>query len=81
MKKGTSKNLTTKKSAPERAEDYLAAIPEAAWNALENLWNTIKIIVHKAVEDISYKIPTFRYNVQMLVASEVETTVFLACGI
>ena len=50
-------------SAPARTvDDYLAALPEEARATLEKLRKTIKAAAPKAVEVISYQIPTFRYH-------------------
>lgn len=48
--------------------DYLARLPKASRDALENLRRTIKSIVPEAVEVISYQIPTFKYKGRMLVS-------------
>jgi uncharacterized protein YdhG (YjbR/CyaY superfamily) len=49
-------------------DDYLARLPKASQDALENLRRTIKSIVPEAVEVISYQIPTFKYKGRMLVS-------------
>lgn len=49
-------------------DDYLARLPKASRDTLENLRRTIKSIVPEAVEVISYQIPTFKYKGRMLVS-------------
>jgi uncharacterized protein YdhG (YjbR/CyaY superfamily) len=43
-------------------DNYIAALPEDSRKALTKLRNTIKSIVPKATEIISYQIPTFKYQ-------------------
>jgi uncharacterized protein YdhG (YjbR/CyaY superfamily) len=62
------KNGASKRIAPESVDDYLAATPEVARNALEKLRKEIKSAAPKAVEVISYQIPTFKYQGRGLVA-------------
>lgn len=49
-------------------DDYLAAVPEPARAALEELRATIREIVPDATETISYQVPTFKYRDRALVA-------------
>jgi len=56
------------KRTPARdVDEYLAAVPEEARIVLEKLRKTIKAAAPKAVEVISYAIPTFKYQGQPLV--------------
>ena len=48
-------------------DDYLAAVPEPARSALEQLRRTIRVVVPDATEVISYRVPTFRYRGKPLV--------------
>jgi uncharacterized protein YdhG (YjbR/CyaY superfamily) len=51
------------KRVPARDVDtYLAAIPEAARDALEKLRRIIKAAAPQAIEVISYKIPIYKYK-------------------
>ena len=43
-------------------DDYLAALPEDARAALENLRKTIKAAAPKATEVISYQIPAYKHH-------------------
>jgi uncharacterized protein YdhG (YjbR/CyaY superfamily) len=47
---------------PETIDDYLAAIDGEKRAALEKLRRTIRSILPKAEECISYRIPAFRYK-------------------
>lgn len=47
---------------PADIDVYLAAVPADARAALEKLRRTIRSAAPKAVEVISYRIPTFRYH-------------------
>ena len=49
-------------------DDYLAEVPTEARATLEKLRKTIKAAVPKAVEVISYQIPTFKLDGRMLVS-------------
>ena len=49
-------------------DDYLAAVPEPARTALEDLRATIREVVPDATETISYQVPTFKYQDRPLVA-------------
>jgi uncharacterized protein YdhG (YjbR/CyaY superfamily) len=56
-------------SAPAgTVDEYLAAVPDEARAALEKLRSTIKAAAPKAVEAISYRIPTFKLDGRPLVA-------------
>jgi uncharacterized protein YdhG (YjbR/CyaY superfamily) len=69
MQKVTSKDNNVKKSAPARdVDDYLAAVPEEAWAALEKLRQTIRAAAPEAIEVISYQIPTFKHQGRPLVS-------------
>jgi uncharacterized protein YdhG (YjbR/CyaY superfamily) len=49
-------------------EDYLAEVSPEARATLEKLRQTIKSVVPKAVEVISYQVPTFKLDGRMLVS-------------
>jgi uncharacterized protein YdhG (YjbR/CyaY superfamily) len=49
-------------------DEYLAEVPEEPRAALKELRTTIKSIIPDAAEVISYRIPTFKYEGQFLVA-------------
>lgn len=58
-----TKKIDNAPSAPPTdVDDYLAATPEAARAALENLRKTIKAAAPNAAEVISYQIPAFRHH-------------------
>ena len=48
-------------------DDYLAQVPEEPRAVLEKLRKTIKAAAPKAVETISYQMPTFKYQGRALV--------------
>jgi uncharacterized protein YdhG (YjbR/CyaY superfamily) len=48
-------------------DDYLAEVPEEQRAVLEKLRKTIKAAAPKAVETISYQMPTFKYESKALV--------------
>ncbi|MEX0699277.1 MAG: DUF1801 domain-containing protein [Acidimicrobiia bacterium] len=53
---------------PTAIDEYLASVPdEVVRAALEKLRQTIKSVVPDAIEVISYKIPSFKYQGRMLV--------------
>jgi uncharacterized protein YdhG (YjbR/CyaY superfamily) len=56
------------KSAPTSVDNYLAEVPLEARATLEQLRQTIKAVVPRAVEVISYQIPTFKLDGRMLVS-------------
>ena len=56
------------KSAPTSVDNYLAEVPTEARATLEQLRKTIKAVVPRAVEVISYQIPTFKLDGRMLVS-------------
>ena len=56
------------KSAPTSVDSYLAEVPLEARATLEQLRQTIKAVVPRAVEVISYQIPTFKLDGRMLVS-------------
>jgi len=56
------------KSAPTSVDNYLAEVPLEARATLEQLRKTIKAVVPRAVEVISYQIPTFKLDGRMLVS-------------
>ena len=58
----------TNSSAASEVDAYLAALPAEARATLEKLRGTIKAAAPKAVEVISYQIPTFKLNGRMLVS-------------
>ncbi|MEP6636354.1 MAG: DUF1801 domain-containing protein [Acidobacteriota bacterium] len=63
----TGKGLT--KSVPARdVDEYLARVPKDARETLEKLRKTIKAAAPRAVEVISYQIPTFKVDGRMLVS-------------
>lgn len=53
--------IATKRLAAS-IDEYLEALPQEQRIALEKLRKTIKSLVPKAEEVISYQIPTFKYN-------------------
>ena len=55
-------------TSPKDVDAYLAAVPEDARAALQNLRAQIKAAAPGADEIISYRIPTFRYRGRSLVA-------------
>ncbi len=63
--KTTEQNNT---SAVSEVEAYLAALPADARATLEQIRVTIKALAPKAVELISYQIPTFKLDGRMLVS-------------
>ncbi len=65
MKKMTEQNKT---SGVSEVEAYLAAVPAEARATLEKLRGMIKAAAPKAVEVISYQIPTFKLDGRMLVS-------------
>jgi uncharacterized protein YdhG (YjbR/CyaY superfamily) len=56
------------KSAPASVDNYLAEVSLEARATLEKLRKTIKAVVPRAVEVISYQIPTFKLDGRMLVS-------------
>lgn len=50
------------KAAPASIDDYLATLPRDRRAALQKLRATIRAILPKAEECISYRIPAFRYR-------------------
>jgi len=56
------------KSAPTSVDNYLAEVSLEARATLEKLRKTIKAVVPRAVEVISYQIPTFKLDGRMLVS-------------
>lgn len=56
------------KSVPTSVDNYLAEVPTEARATLEKLRQTIKAVVPRAVEVISYQIPTFKLDGRMLVS-------------
>lgn len=63
----TAKQDESSQSASE-VEKYLAKVPSEPRATLEKLRKTIKAAAPKAVEVISYGIPTFKLNGRMLVS-------------
>jgi uncharacterized protein YdhG (YjbR/CyaY superfamily) len=55
-------------AAPTSVEDYLAALPEEARAALEELRKTIRAAAPEAIETISYQMPAFKDHGQFLVS-------------
>ena len=55
-------------AAAVEVEEYLAALPPASRSALEALRSTIRAVAPDATETLSYRIPTFRWGGQGLVA-------------
>jgi uncharacterized protein YdhG (YjbR/CyaY superfamily) len=49
-------------------DEYLAHVPAEMRATLEKLRKTIKTVVHKATEAISYQLPTFKLDGRGLVA-------------
>ena len=65
--------MITRKSSTNRipvsdVEEYLDAVPEEARATLEKLRKTIRAAAPKAVEVISYQVPTFKLDGRMLVS-------------
>ena len=56
------------KSVPTSVDNYLAEVSLEARATLETLRKTIKAVVPRAVEVISYQIPTFKLDGRMLVS-------------
>jgi uncharacterized protein YdhG (YjbR/CyaY superfamily) len=56
------------KTKPQSIDEYLARVPAESRAALERLRRTIKSSAPKAVETISYQIPTFKLDGRMLVS-------------
>jgi len=61
-----SKKATTSVT-PKDIDEYLAQVPQEARAALEKLRQTIRTAAPKAVEAISYQIPTFKLDGRLLV--------------
>ena len=59
---------TSKTNEPKSIDDYLARVPDEARATLEKLRQTIKAVAPKAVEVISYQMPTFKLGGRMLVS-------------
>jgi len=57
-----------KSSSSSEVDDYLADVPPEARATLEKLRQTIKAVVPRAIEVISYQIPTFKLDGRMLVS-------------
>ena len=57
-----------KSSSRSEVDDYLADVSTEARATLEKLRQTIKAVVPRAVEVISYQIPTFKLDGRMLVS-------------
>ena len=57
-----------KSSSKSEVDDYLADVSPEARATLEKLRQTIKAVVPRAVEVISYQIPTFKLDGRMLVS-------------
>ena len=57
-----------KSSSRSEVDDYLADVSPEARATLEKLRQTIKAVVPRAVEVISYQIPTFKLDGRMLVS-------------
>jgi uncharacterized protein YdhG (YjbR/CyaY superfamily) len=57
-----------KGSSSSEVEDYLADVSPEARATLEKLRQTIKAVVPRAVEVLSYQIPTFKLDGRMLVS-------------
>ena len=53
---------------PKDVDSYLTEVPAEPRSALEELRKTIRSVIPDATEVISYKIPTFKYAGQFLVA-------------
>jgi uncharacterized protein YdhG (YjbR/CyaY superfamily) len=57
-----------KSSSTSEVDDYLADVSPEARATLEKLRKTIKAVVPRAVEVISYQVPTFKLDGRMLVS-------------
>ncbi|HET8892267.1 MAG TPA: DUF1801 domain-containing protein, partial [Candidatus Angelobacter sp.] len=65
LKRRTAKAKTSKSkpAAPTTVDEYLAAVPEPARGALQQIRDAIRSVVPpEATEIISYKIPAFRHK-------------------
>ncbi len=60
--------IANKTSVPKNVDDYLARVPDESRATLEKLRKTIKSTAPKAVEVISYGVPTFKLDGRMLVS-------------
>jgi uncharacterized protein YdhG (YjbR/CyaY superfamily) len=62
-KKRAPKNSALKTAAPTTVDQYLAAVPEPARSALQQIREAIRSVVPpEATEIISYKIPAFKHK-------------------
>jgi uncharacterized protein YdhG (YjbR/CyaY superfamily) len=59
--------MKTKQTGPQNIDEYIAGFPKEVQLILEKIRTTIKKAAPKAVETISYKMPTFNLNGQYLV--------------
>ena len=54
--------MKSEKILPKNIDDYIAGFPEFVQNKLQQVRTTIKQVVPGAEETISYAIPTFKLN-------------------
>jgi uncharacterized protein YdhG (YjbR/CyaY superfamily) len=60
---GPKKKRASNKAAPKSVDEYLAAVPEPARNALNQIREAIRSVVPaEATEIISYQIPAFKHR-------------------
>ena len=62
MRRATAARPATKSTPAKTVDDYLAAAPDDARIALENLRKTIRAAAPKATEVISYQIPAYKHH-------------------
>lgn len=60
--------IANKAGVPKNVDDYLARVPDEPRATLEKLRKTIKSTAPKAIEVISYGVPTFKLDGRMLVS-------------
>jgi uncharacterized protein YdhG (YjbR/CyaY superfamily) len=68
MKKSSGSKAAKKSKVPATHDDYLAGVEPGARATLEKLRKMIKAAAPKAIEVISYGIPTFKLGGKMLVS-------------
>ena len=62
------RKTAAKRNTAKDIDDYLSSVPEEARATLEKLRKTIRAAAPKAVEVISYQLPTFKLDGRMLVS-------------
>jgi uncharacterized protein YdhG (YjbR/CyaY superfamily) len=66
-RRGRPRTAAKRYGRHETVDDYLAAVPEDARGALNELRKTIKAAAPKATEGISYRVPVFKLDGKPLV--------------